>query len=67
MKKALTAFAMTGALAASGCGTVDTPKLEGKIEEGLKEMADLVSSSGLEVRMQLQMHKQIWGAEASGV
>jgi len=33
----------------------------------LKEMADLVSSSGLEVRMQLQMHKQIWGAEARGV
>lgn len=33
----------------------------------LKEMADLVSSSGLNVRMQLQMHKQIWGAEARGV
>ena len=33
----------------------------------LKEMADLVSSSGLDVRMQLQMHKQIWGAEARGV
>lgn len=33
----------------------------------LKEMADLVSSSGLKVRMQLQMHKQIWGAEARGV
>jgi 7-carboxy-7-deazaguanine synthase len=36
-------------------------------ETDLKEMADLVSSSGLNVRMQLQMHKQIWGAEARGV
>lgn len=33
----------------------------------LQEMADWVSSSGLNVRMQLQMHKQIWGAEARGV
>jgi 7-carboxy-7-deazaguanine synthase len=33
----------------------------------LQEMADLVASSGLNVRMQLQMHKQIWGAEARGV
>jgi 7-carboxy-7-deazaguanine synthase len=33
----------------------------------LKELADWVSSSGLNVRMQLQMHKQIWGAEARGV
>jgi 7-carboxy-7-deazaguanine synthase len=33
----------------------------------LKELADLISSSGLHVRMQLQMHKQIWGAEARGV
>jgi len=28
-------------MAASGCGSVDTPKLEGKIEEGLKDMAGL--------------------------
>ncbi|MGH9900552.1 MAG: radical SAM protein [Pyrinomonadaceae bacterium] len=33
----------------------------------LREVADWVSSSGLDVRMQLQMHKQIWGAEARGV
>ena len=33
----------------------------------LQELADLVSTSGLDVRMQLQMHKLIWGAEARGV
>jgi 7-carboxy-7-deazaguanine synthase len=33
----------------------------------LEELADWISSSGLDVRMQLQMHKQIWGAEARGV
>jgi 7-carboxy-7-deazaguanine synthase len=33
----------------------------------LKALADWVSSGGLNVRMQLQMHKQIWGAEARGV
>ena len=33
----------------------------------LQEMAALVAASGLDVRMQLQMHKQIWGAEARGV
>jgi 7-carboxy-7-deazaguanine synthase len=33
----------------------------------LQEMADWVSASGMNVRMQLQMHKQIWGAEARGV
>lgn len=33
----------------------------------LPEMADWISASGLNVRMQLQMHKQIWGAEARGV
>ena len=33
----------------------------------LQEVADWVSASGLNVRMQLQMHKQIWGAEARGV
>ncbi len=32
-----------------------------------QEMADWISGSGLDVRMQLQMHKQIWGAEAKGV
>jgi 7-carboxy-7-deazaguanine synthase len=33
----------------------------------LQEVAALVAASGLDVRMQLQMHKQIWGAEARGV
>jgi 7-carboxy-7-deazaguanine synthase len=33
----------------------------------LQEMAEWIGSSGLNVRMQLQMHKQIWGAEARGV
>jgi 7-carboxy-7-deazaguanine synthase len=36
-------------------------------ETDLKELADLVSSSGLDVRMQLQLHKYIWGPEARGV
>ena len=36
-------------------------------EISLTEMADWISASGLDVRMQLQMHKQIWGAEARGV
>jgi 7-carboxy-7-deazaguanine synthase len=33
----------------------------------MRDVAEWVSSSGLNVRMQLQMHKQIWGAEARGV
>ena len=33
----------------------------------LKDLAEWVSSSGLNVRMQLQLHKYIWGAEARGV
>ena len=33
----------------------------------LKDVAEWVSSSGLDVRMQLQLHKYIWGAEARGV
>ena len=37
----------------------------GEIE--LQDLAGWVSASGLDVRMQLQMHKQIWGAEARGV
>jgi 7-carboxy-7-deazaguanine synthase len=36
-------------------------------EVNLQELADWISSSGMQVRMQLQMHKQIWGAEARGV
>jgi 7-carboxy-7-deazaguanine synthase len=33
----------------------------------LREMADLIATSGMNVRMQLQMHKYIWGPEARGV
>ncbi len=33
----------------------------------LKELADLVTASGLDVRMQLQLHKYIWGPEVRGV
>jgi 7-carboxy-7-deazaguanine synthase len=33
----------------------------------LTQLADWVASSGLDVRLQLQLHKQIWGAEARGV
>jgi 7-carboxy-7-deazaguanine synthase len=36
-------------------------------EMDLRELADLVAASRLKVRLQLQMHKQIWGAEARGV
>ena len=33
----------------------------------LKDLADWVATSGRNVRMQLQLHKFIWGAEARGV
>jgi 7-carboxy-7-deazaguanine synthase len=33
----------------------------------LKKLADLVASSGLNVRMQLQLHKYVWGPETRGV
>lgn len=33
----------------------------------LKTLADWVSSSGLNVRMQLQLHKYIWGPDVRGV
>lgn len=33
----------------------------------LKDLAEWVSSSGFDVRMQLQLHKYIWGPEARGV
>jgi 7-carboxy-7-deazaguanine synthase len=33
----------------------------------LKDLAEWVSSSGLDVRMQLQLHKYVWGPEARGV
>jgi 7-carboxy-7-deazaguanine synthase len=33
----------------------------------LKDVADWVAASGLAVRMQLQMHKYIWGPDARGV
>ena len=37
----------------------------GEVE--LKDLANWISKSGLEVRMQLQMHKYIWGPETRGV
>ena len=33
----------------------------------LQALADWIASSGLRVRMQLQLHKYIWGADARGV
>ena len=33
----------------------------------LKELAELVASSSMDVRMQLQLHKYIWGPEVHGV
>ncbi len=33
----------------------------------LEELASWVSSSGLDIRMQLQLHKYIWGPEVRGV
>lgn len=37
----------------------------GQVE--LTDLADWVAASGLNVRFQLQMHKQIWGPDAKGV
>jgi 7-carboxy-7-deazaguanine synthase len=36
-------------------------------ETDLRELADWVATSGMKVRMQLQMHKYIWGADVHGV
>ncbi len=36
-------------------------------ELDLKDVAEWVSTSGLDLRMQLQFHKYIWGPEARGV
>lgn len=36
-------------------------------ELNLQELADWIALSGLDVRMQLQLHKYIWGPEARGV
>ena len=33
----------------------------------LRELADWIAGSGLNIRMQLQVHKYIWGPEARGV
>ncbi len=35
--------------------------------ENLAEIAEVVSKSGLKVRLNLQLHKIIWGADTSGV
>ncbi len=37
----------------------------GKLD--LKQLADWVSGSGLKIRMQLQLHKYIWGPDVHGV
>lgn len=36
-------------------------------EVDLKELTNWIVNSGLRVRLQLQMHKQIWGPDARGV
>ncbi|MFL6207499.1 MAG: radical SAM protein [Pyrinomonadaceae bacterium] len=36
-------------------------------QTNLPALADWIAASGLNVRMQLQLHKYIWGAEARGV
>ncbi|HLE62172.1 MAG TPA: 7-carboxy-7-deazaguanine synthase QueE [Pyrinomonadaceae bacterium] len=36
-------------------------------EIDLKELADWIAGSGLEVRLQLQLHKYVWGPEVRGV
>jgi len=33
----------------------------------LKELADWIASSGMKIRMQLQLHKYIWGPDVHGV
>lgn len=33
----------------------------------LKELADWIAESGLDVRMQLQLHKYVWGPDVQGV
>jgi len=35
--------------------------------ENLQEIAEIVSESGIRIRLNLQLHKYIWGAEARGV
>jgi 7-carboxy-7-deazaguanine synthase len=36
-------------------------------EVDLKDLADWISASGLQIRMQLQLHKYIWGPDVHGV
>jgi len=36
-------------------------------ETDLRALAEWIKESGLDVRMQLQLHKYVWGAEARGV
>ncbi|PYS40796.1 MAG: 7-carboxy-7-deazaguanine synthase [Acidobacteria bacterium] len=59
------------------CGVVKAHDLEQKARAilispawgqiDLKELANWITDSGLALRMQLQMHKYIWGPEARGV
>ncbi len=36
-------------------------------EIDLQDLAEWVATSGLNLRMQLQLHKYVWGPEARGV
>jgi 7-carboxy-7-deazaguanine synthase len=36
-------------------------------EINLQDLAEWVATSGLNLRMQLQLHKYVWGPEARGV
>lgn len=47
-----------------GCTILISPAWD---QVDLKALSEWVSSSGLDVRMQLQLHKYIWGPEVRGV
>jgi 7-carboxy-7-deazaguanine synthase len=59
------------------CGIIEQYDLQNRAKEilispvfgieNLKEIAEAVSKSGLKVRLNLQLHKYVWGAEARGV
>ena len=36
-------------------------------DSDLRGLAEWIKESGLDVRMQLQLHKYVWGAETRGV
>ena len=59
------------------CGVIKDHQLENRVRAvlispawdqiDLKELANWIAASGMNVRMQLQTHKYIWGADARGV